>query len=277
MPRIEREGTYRGRVIEHGMGETTNGYPQWIARLAADQMFVQPDDREAFAEEGYDISEDGWIDCSDWGWTITGYFCMFNNEKALLSYDQVIEATGWDGSDFAGLQAMDLTEHSVQYRTGLEEYNGNESMKVKWLDAVGAPVNRELASIDEKDAKALTNKFKSMMRGKPKAAPAAAPASKPKATPAAKPKAGAAKPAASKATKAPAAPPKPKKSAAEQPAGMTKEQAWEHLLETSGLDDDGLADAWIAACEQVAPDKDEDDFTTEDWGSVAATVLAGVS
>jgi len=58
---------------------------------------------------------------------------------------------------------------------------------------------------------------------------------------------------------------------------MTKEAAWDGLVEKSGLEDDALADSWIAACEAVAPDKDEEAFTETDWAQVHATVMAGAS
>ena len=49
------------------------------------------------------------------------------------------------------------------------------------------------------------------------------------------------------------------------------------LLQNAGLSDDDLADAWIKACEEVAPEKDEDDFTEQDWAAVSASVLAVVA
>jgi len=274
MGKVERSGTYRGKVLEHGVSVTSkNSFPQWVARLSAEQMFVPEDEREEFTKQGYEISEEGWIDCSDWGWTITGYFVLFNNEKALLNYEQVITATGWDGADFSTLSDMDLTEHDVQFRCDEEEYNDAINMKVQWIDEVGAPINRELATVDADEAKALNKKFKGLMHGKAKAAPTSA-AKGPVKTPPASAKTPA--PAAKKA-----APPAAK---AAEPAAeadgfetMTKEAAWDGLVEKSGLEDDALADSWIAACEAVAPDKDEEAFTETDWAQVHATVMAGAS
>lgn len=273
MSKIDREGTFRGLVLEHGMSTTRkNGFPQWVARLSAVQMFVSEDDRESWIKEGYEISEDGWIDCSNWGWELTGYFVLFNHEKALLNYDQVIEATGWDGHDFQDLSTMDLTEHTVQFRVEMNEYEGTESLQISWIDVVGAPVDRELQIITEDDAKALNKKFKGLMRGKVKVAPVTAEKTSTKPKPASKGKAPAktsAPPAKTTAL------PTPK--TAETVAGMSKEDAWDSLLKNSGLDDDALADAWIKACEEVAPEKDEDDFTDQDWAAVSATVLTAVT
>ena len=266
MELVAREGTFQGPVLEHGMGETAKGYPQWIARIAAHRMFVPEEERENFAQEGYEIDGEGWIDCSDWDWQITGYFVLFNNEKALMNYDQVMVATDWDGSDFTDLAGKDLNDHPVQFRTQIEEYNGKESMRVTWIDVVGASITRELSFIDDNAAKALNNKYRDLMKKKTVAAPASV--SKSKATP----KAKAAPKAAPKAT--PKAAPKAKKKEPEAPAGMTKEQAWELLLDKSGLDDDALTDAFLEACETVGPDKEESDFTNEDWGQVAEIVLA---
>jgi len=36
--------------------------------------------------------------------------------------------------------------------------------------------------------------------------------------------------------------------------------------------DSDVEEAWIAACEEVGPDTDEDDFTEEDWAKVAKLV-----
>jgi hypothetical protein len=46
MGRIEREGTYQGPVLEHGMQETKNGFPAWVARIAAHRYYVEEHERE---------------------------------------------------------------------------------------------------------------------------------------------------------------------------------------------------------------------------------------
>lgn len=285
MGKIEREGTYQGTVLEHGVSTTqASGYPQWIARLACERLFIPEDERDAFAAEGYEIDDKGWVDCSSWDWAITGYFVLFNNEKALLNYDQVIAATKWDGADFATLGAMDLTEHQVQFRVDEDEYNGTVAMKAQWIDEVGAPINREMQTLDADDAKALTAKFKGLLRNKSKAAPAKgkgkpgpAKASKPRpAKPSNK------KPAAAlKKTTPPPAPvaeaPVENDTESNPGPGMSKENAWDGVVNNSGLSDDEVADRWIAACEQIAPEKDEDDFTEVDWKAIHDVIMTPVS
>lgn len=102
-------------------------------------------------------------------------------------------------------------------------------------------------------------------------APNAGASASPSASPA--PAAGGAVKPPTRKPKAPAADPAP---ARVLPPSITKEAAWEYLVDPAvrgASSETHVADAWGAACYAVGPDKDEDHFTGEDWAKVRDVVL----
>lgn len=270
---IDRAGTWRGKVIEHGVSESRNGFPQ--LQLAAVAL-------EYYDETGeHTGGEPGWVDWSAYGAVATGHMVLFNADGPLLNNEQAQKAFGWDGSSFAGLAQMDLSEKMFLFRTEENEYNGKTSIRIGWIDDYEANPTRSIKCADPAKLKELDSKFGLKAKAVPAKAPAkpTPTASVPKSAPAPSP----AKPqtAAPKVTSAPAPKAAPKPAPAPAPApqpaaegGISKEEAWNYLYENRGnSSDDEIATAWLAACEQVGDS--EDAFTPADWLNIRDTA-AGV-
>ena len=171
MGQINRTGTFRGYAIDSGMGETKNGYPQWIAQLQA---------VEHYAEEKED-----WIDWSEYEEKeITGYFVLFGGDGSpTLTAKQVQKALGWSGESFQELNA-DFSEVPVQFRVEESTYQGETRLKVTWIDSADAEPGRSIQKLDNDAVKKLDAKYAAKLRNlsggpKPKSVPSKPPVPKP--------------------------------------------------------------------------------------------------
>jgi hypothetical protein len=123
-----------------------------------------------------------WEDWSAYDLEKTGYFYLAKkngkpNEPCLRS---LREALGWDGVDLESLQHTDWSQRVVQITTGFEEFNGEQRLKIQFLN----PENWGGAQVKPLDAtaiKALNAKWGPRLRSvAPKgAAKPAAPVAKP--------------------------------------------------------------------------------------------------
>lgn len=307
---LDRAGTFLGVISESTLGQSANGYPQWVARLTADKKYVNdPEEMKHFG-----ITEPGYV---DWlfgqaeGPSIVAFLVLFTDKGPLKNYEQLMTAAGWSGEDF-----QDLTTFAgkrLLFRVENETYKDKESLKVNWIDAEDAPPERTLKSVapdkvSELNAKFLAGMKKPAAPPKPVAAAAKAASPKPAAAPAAPATVTASKadaPTAAPSQPAPAAatesvvtpvasaattkapkktktPPPPAAPVVEAPAGpslpaeTTKDAAWEYLNEPAQIgsnDPSVVADAWIAACSEVGENVDEEKFTGAMWAKVRDTVL----
>jgi hypothetical protein len=295
--KIDSVGVYVGEIKESGLSTTKNGFPQSILRLRAEKKFV--DDAEGMKH--FKLEEQAWVDWSSFDEEIVGYFVLFNSpeefspDTALLNYEQLQIATGWDGTEFDSLSDGRLNGKKVQFRVAINEYNGKTSLQVNWLDKADADPVRQLKSLDAAGVKALNAKLRIVKKAAPakpaKPTAAAVPTSAasapkvstpaPAALPAVSPKPSPASPASTVDT---AAPPKgnkkktptapPPASSGDLPAESTQLEAWEYVNSKKGENDDQtVTDAWIAACQEVGGDKDEDKFTPADWAKVRTIVI----
>lgn len=288
---IDREGAFRGKVLEKAVGQSKGGFPQLMLRLSALEMW----------EENAEVEGGGqWVDWSEYGQSMLGYFVLYNDSGPLLNAEQVQKALGWAGDSFAALDSLDVSEKTVMFRVADHEYNGKNKLQIEWIDAEDAPVTRTLTSLDAAKLTDLDKKFgltgkkptpvksapKPTVAGKAPAAPAkpaAAAGSTPApSAPATTKPAVASKPALTKPPTTSKPPAKPAKAttvteetssesseSSALPAECTKDAAWEYIFKkkNEGTPDDDVANAFMAACDTVGKD-DEADFTTTDWAAV---------
>src|SRR5258708_6621612 len=99
---IDRIGTFLGTVLESTLGQSSGGFPQWVARLQADKKYVNdPEEMKHFG-----IAEPGSV---DWNFpapndpTILAYLVLFTDKGPLKNYEQLCSAMGWAGDDFQDL------------------------------------------------------------------------------------------------------------------------------------------------------------------------------
>ena len=171
MSQINRTGTFRGFAIDSGMGETKNGYPQWVAQLQA--------------IECYDEDTEQWVDWSEYEEKeITGYFVLFGGDgNPTLTAKQIQKALGWSGESFQDLCA-DFSEAPIQFRIEESTYQGETRLKVTWIDDANAEPGRTIQKLDSAEVKKLDSKYAAALRKlsggpKPKSVPSKPPVPKP--------------------------------------------------------------------------------------------------
>lgn len=280
MALIDRTSTFRGRIVDHGVSATKNGFPQWVAQLVALEI--------------YDAEEEKWVDWSQYDVNeITAYQVLFGGDgKATLVVEQLRKITGWSGASFAELNNMDLKETKIQFRVEENTYQEKTSLQVSWIDEYDAVPGRTVRKLSAEDLKALDTQYAKFL--KPSAKPVKAP-TKPKAP--TKVKAQGIKPTQpkgpvkKKGAKDPLGPPEkaelhehtqlpktpPPPSSPDLPTGnCTKAEAWSTVYELKAkkYDDEKIAKIWTKALLEVAPGIEQDDVTDEQWFLVREKVLA---
>ena len=267
---VNREATFKCKIVDHGLSRSSNSWPQWVAQLQAFEI--------------YDEDERVWVDWTDQEENqISTYMVLVGSKGETLGVSQLVAATGWDGSSFIELGGLDLSEVTVQARVELHSYNGKESYQVSWLDAGDATPGRSVKKLDAGGMKALEAEFKQFLTA------SKAPAKVTKPTKA---------PARPRKRKAPvttveesvldldvtlmappdgpveppllATPPDPS-----LPTGKsTKQEAWDTavLLKRADISDSEFSTIWVAAVEAIGK-KNQKLLTEEDWFTVREDVL----
>lgn len=303
MSKLDSIGTYIFEVLESGLTTTKNGFPQWVARLKAMQKYVEtPEEMTHFKLEA-----PGYVDWSSFDEETIAFMVLFKSKEefskdtALLNYEQLQLATGWDGTEFDSLIDGTMLGKSLLGRVEHNNYTNpetnktTEGLRVSWIDAATASPERQLKTLDAAEVKNLASKLKISKTVKPAAAPAKPVTTKP----------GVAKPAATTPAPAPVAPaapaapatpaaPKPpskKKPAAttpppaaeptsdekpKLPAEVSQTEAWEYVSKNKGGNSDTvIEEAWLAACEEViaSQGKDDESATRADWAKVRDTII----
>lgn len=292
---IDRVGCFRGNIVEHGVGASSGGYPQFVARFQATQKYVEDKDEMA----AFELTEPGWVDWTAYEQQATGYFVLFGKDKAnpgalkpLFHIDALQRALGWDGASFASLGGTDWSKKVVTFWMEENEYQGNTTIRPSAIDEENASPNRSLRVLDTAGMKDLDAKFAGMLKTAAPVAAAKAPAKPPvsggkppagkgvppKSAPAAtnpSPTPALQSPATTPAAVAPSVPASPSKGPPKTGGGMTQEQAWDHVSKNKGaaVSDDTQAEKWIDASTALYPGKDETTMTNAEWAAVALKTL----
>lgn len=280
--RIDSTGTYLGTIVEHSLGETKNGFPQFIVRVKADEKYVADTDGLAH----FKLTEPQYVDWSSFDEEQLGYLVLFKSKDQLddstklLNYEQLQLATGWEGTSFDDLNNGKFVGKKILFRVEENEYQGKVSLQMNWIDSVDAAPERSLKSLDVNKVKGLNALLKTTVKKSP--APVAAKPAKPgkpavsptTAAPApSTPTAAAAPKTAPKAPKAPKAPP----ASAPATPELTKTEAWDALLASPAageVEDSEIETAWLTASTEVLADRTEDKATSADWAAIRDSAIA---
>jgi hypothetical protein len=288
MNAVDRAGAFRFLPQEWGVGETNNGYPQFVVRLKA---------MEFYDEDGsIGGKPETWVPWGEYDQELTAYLVLYTKDaktgqwKELLNAGQIKKALGWDGASFAALANGNYANTLIMGRVEEHEYNGQTSLRVQWIDAADASPNRTMAKYDAEKLKGLDAKFAGVIK------PAPTPASAPKsATPKGAPKGKLGRPpkAASSPTPASPAPTSESKPVADAPkppvpsapktetpgsddvTTCTKDQAWEAACTATSRDaavtDDKLAEVWVEEVTKI--NADEAKITPIQWATIRQQVI----
>jgi hypothetical protein len=280
--RIDTAGVYRGKVLEMGVGLTKkSSYPQAIIKVSADEKYIE----DAAELAHYEMAEPGWMDYSDFHEEAVGYLVLFNDaeeyseDTALMNYEQLQLALGWDGTEFDSLNDSTYEGKQVLFRMEEDEYDGKVSLKLNWIDAPDASPNRELRKLDADKVAELSSKLKIRKPKKPVKAAKAKPKQKsekkaekkveqkPKAKAEKKP-AAASPPSARKVEETEEAPDEA------QDEELSQMDAWQRVVDNKGDNtDSAVEEAWITAAQEIGNGRDEEDLTEKDWAAIAQKVI----
>ena len=283
---IERDETFRGRIVDHGVSKTTNRFPQLVLSLLAMEI--------------YDTEVQEWVDWSSYGLDeITAYLCLFGGKGETLTCKQVKEITGWDGNSFATLAAMDLSEVQIQFRTAYSTFEEKTRLGVEWVDVYDAVPGRSVKKLDAAELKSLDAEYANMLKqsGKTKAPVKAGKVTKKGVSPTqAKGPVTKKKESAKitnpieapveEVTQAPTlkGPPSGSPSVAKEAenavsGSCTKDEAWYPALDLkkTNMSDEVFSNFWLGAINEVAPGIEQENITNEQWYGVRTIMLEKVS
>jgi hypothetical protein len=266
MPNITNAGAYRGTVLEHGISETTNGFPQLCLKMQG--------------VEYYDDATNEWVGLEDKPDAIAYLVLVDSKGEKTLNCKQIEKVFEWDGCSLVELEAAALEGKPIQFRAAFRKYNEQDRLGVEWIDAYDADPVRGVKKLDADGVKAIQGKFGSVFSGKAK-------------TPVASAKSGAkppTKPATAKATTTktvtppPASTLKPEiKLPVRQPTKpavetgkCTREEAFAYVsnqeLWKKGTTEQQLSETWLKVVNEIAGDRADEEITPEEWYTIQGKV-----
>lgn len=251
---INAEGFYHGVIVDGGLGQSTNGFPQEVLALKAAEV--------------YDPDTDSYLPWDAENAEITAYLILIDSkDRETKSSQQLKKIIGWDGASFVVLAEMVLTDMPIAFRVEERTYNDNTTLQVTWVDTIDAAPFRTVQKCTKEEAMALQQRYASTLAStKAPVKPASAKtATKPAAT---KPKP---KP---KVTKPKPTPPQAPKTTVGKCSADDAYQAC-YSLKRDDVTDDALNEKWLAAV--AAVNADESKITEEQWFQIKEGLLREVS
>lgn len=250
-----REGLFHAYPLAIGLGETR------------EKKLLQAVIQYRLVEE---LADNQWADCSGQSLEITGYHIMEKKDHSLNenTISALKAAFGWDGQDPFWLQdnAEALCQQPVQLKLGFEEFNGQQNLKVQFLNPYGAKGSGGVPKADDDFRRGVSNRLGAKFRANAGGTPANPP--KPAGKPAAPAASAPAKPAPPKPTPPAAAP-----IAATAIAPATMEQAWAaftgHCTDEKWTQD-AIEKEWFRIIADLFPGKQPDQLTPAEWGRMLA-------
>lgn len=116
-------GRYIARPIEWTVNESNKGLPQFVCKFDLLQY----------------ESRDGWSDISADQQQTTGWFNLIYMKDGQpvrndISFEQLMDALGWDGASLTTLSTTDWSAVEVQIVMDWENYKGKDQLKIKFLN-----------------------------------------------------------------------------------------------------------------------------------------------
>ena len=254
MSLINQEGFYHGTIVDGGLSQSTNGFPQEVLALQASEV--------------YDPDTDSYLPWDAENAEITAYLILIDSkDRETKTAQQLKKIIGWDGASFIDLAGMDLTDVGIAFRVEERMYKENTTLQVTWVDTLDATPFRTVQKLTKEEATALQQRYASVLAST-KAATKPASAKNQTAT------------ATKSAAKTPAKP-KAKKSAPKPPkttvGKYTADDAYNacYSLKRDDVTEDQLNELWQKAVAKV--NEDESKITEKQWFGIKESLLKQVS
>lgn len=251
---INQKNVYRGVIADAGFSQSTNGFPQEVLSLRADEV--------------YDPETDTWLPADPDANEITWYGVLIDSkDKETKNAQQLKKITGWTGASFIDLSQMNLVDVPIQFRVEPNTYKEVTTLQVSWIDTTDAPPFRTVMKLDAADVAKLQSRYAGVLASTKSAAKPVSAVSAPKTVtkPKAKP------PTKPKATK-------PKPTAPKTVVGKCNaDEAYTacYNLKRDDVTDDALNGIWLTEVAKV--NADESKITDEQWFVIKESVLGQVS
>lgn len=291
MSNISQSGSFRGIVIDRGLSESSGGYLQLALTLQATERYDE--DNQVWTPFNYE-------DCE-----AQAYLNLITSKdkENPVNCRQIMRAFGWDGMSWAALNDTDNDlAKQIQWRMGMETYEGVEKCKVQGIDAYDAAPGRKVEKLDAAKVRALDAKYAGILKKlgggpKPVTAKPTAPPQAPKGslgdsgpgptptptiptqapsmigTPAIPAPAGSESAAAVVPPKKRGRPAAPKAALPVAAAPLSQEDAWgvyADKAQAAGKTDLEIQNKWI----EVVNEKGGDESVGADWSGVVAECCA---
>jgi len=258
MGQIDRAGTFRGNIVEHAVSTTTNGFPQFVCKLIATEI--------------WDEDEKIWVDWSEYDVNeITAYLVLFGSAGETLNCQQIKKALNWDGLSFLGLDAGDYSEVKIQFRVVEHTYEEKTRLQVEWIDEYDAAPGSVVRKLDPAEIRKLDAKYAQYLKAaNVKKAPVKAKAKNPGTV-----KVKGTKPTSPKGPVKQKVPTVPPVQDISQEGQCTKQEAWDEVVKRRASDktDEDLAKSWLEAVHIIGEGKSQDELTDTEWFAVKTRVV----
>jgi len=258
-----REGLFHAYPAAIGLGETR------------ENKLLQAVIQYRLIEE---LIDGTWTDCSGENLEITGYHILEKRDRTLNenTIESLKAALGWDGRDPFWLQdnIEALAVLPVQVKLATSEYNGQQNLKVAFLNPYGAKggnggVRQADDDLRRNIANRLGAKFRALAGGTPANPPK--PAGKP--TMPANTATATASPTTASVAPAPSQPAAPRPTAskpAAPPPQASAPPAFAPAVPTATMDQ-----AWIEFSNHCSPDQWNQEDTEKEWFRVLSILFPG--
>lgn len=142
----DREGTFKADIIEYGLKEHESGAVSLNIQCALGEL--------------WDRDNKVWDEWAQHDMRAFGSLNLVKKDGTLnqTQIKSLVEATGWNG-DFAAIANCTWQPLRCQVQTKRNEYEGNVSFRVNWVNPVDAEPGSGLSNIDPDKAKALNARF----------------------------------------------------------------------------------------------------------------------
>ena len=262
MSLINAEGFYHGVIVDGGLSQSTNGFPQEVLALKATEV--------------YDPDTDSYLPWDAENAEITAYLILIDSkDRETKSSQQLKKVIGWDGASFVTLAEMVLADMPIAFRVEENTYKENTTLQVSWVDTTDAPPFRTVQKCTKEEAVALQQRYASTMasnKAPVKPVSAKAPAKTPAKAPVTPKTKGMIKPKAPAKPK-PTAPKAPKTTVGKCSADDAYQACYS--LKRDDVTDDQLNEKWLEAVAVV--NADESKITEEQWFQIKEGLLKEVS
>lgn len=150
MQPVDREGTFRGLIVEYGTKEFTGGTIAIKFRAELTEL--------------YDGEQ--WHPWSDYQQEVYGDSFVVKKDASIneAAVNSLVNNAGWDGT-FASVNDATWRPTPCQFKVVAEEYKGKTYYKVDFINGFDdVPGGGGLPKIDEQKAKGLDARFGSQLR-----------------------------------------------------------------------------------------------------------------